>query len=166
MREYYLFFSQRKEAYRRQASREYSPFFSQRREGVKKSLTTFASLRLCESIFLFSQRKKACSRVRASNLFFSRKEGKALREVSQPLRLCACLPQVGLCESIFLFSQRKKAFRRLRASNLFFSRKEGKACLRKAGAKGSITTFAASLLCESIFFRLLARIFNIYNTPA
>jgi hypothetical protein len=28
----------------------------------------------------------------------------------EPLRLCACLPQVGLCETIFLFLQRREAY--------------------------------------------------------
>jgi hypothetical protein len=72
---------------------------------------------------------------------FSRKEEKALRKVSQPLRLCA------FARVLFFYFQRKKAclpqagFARV----LFFSRKEEKA-LRKVSQP--------LRLCESIFFRL------------
>ena len=114
--------------------------------------------------------------------FFSRKEEKALRKVSQPLCLCV------FARVFFLGSLRKKAWSRLRASTLFFSqRREGvkrsltlRLCVfgrvfflgsqrkkawsrlrasnlfffsqRREGAKKSLSTFASMRLCESIFF--------------
>jgi hypothetical protein len=104
--------------------RDYSFFFSQRREDAKKSYTTFASLRLCANTIFFSpkERKPTAGKLRASILFFSRKEEKAQREIIKPLRLCA--------------------FARLFS---FFSQ-------RREGAKRSLTTFASLRLCEIIFF--------------
>jgi len=68
--------------------REYFLFFSQRREGAKKSLTTFAAClvgRLCtfaRVFFLGSQRKKAyLPQASRESFFYSRKVEKAQRKL-------------------------------------------------------------------------------------
>jgi hypothetical protein len=64
----------------------------------------------------------------------------------EPLRLCACLPQVGLCESIFCkLSKKESLLQGSREYSLFFSQS------RKV-AKRNRTNFASLRLCETIFF--------------
>jgi hypothetical protein len=94
LREYSLFF----------ANKGRFLFFSQSRKDTKRIHTTFATLRLCESIFLFSQRKKAFRRLRANPLFLSRKEEKPQRKVIQPLRLGA------FARVFFYFLKERKPF--------------------------------------------------------
>ena len=96
-------------------------FLAKKRSPKEKSYNLCGSAPLREYSLFFTPTTEA--------FYYSRKEGKTLREVIQPLRL--------------------RVFARV-----FFSRKVGMTCLRKAGAKRSYKNFASLRLCETIFFKL------------
>ena len=86
--------------------------FSQRREVAKRSLITFAALRLCESIFFRLSKKESLPQASRQYSLFSRKVGKTCLRKAGTKRSHTTFAALPLCESIFFRLSKEESLRR------------------------------------------------------